>query len=219
MKTTKTFLFYDTETTWLVSDKKTKWRPLDSEPTIVQLAWILWTYEIEHDMFDNIESIKVVEEKSFDYLFKSINPIPQKLTEIHWISDEMVKDMNLCSQSDLFKEFLWRTRKVDHIVWHNIKFDIDMTVLEARRMFHEVEFAWWIDEIVQKSICTMNWTVAFCQLPAARWGLKKPKLAELHHVLFNEWFDNAHNALADIEATKKCFFELIDNKVLTLKLT
>ena len=38
---------------------------------------------------------------------------------------------------------------------------------------------------------------------------KRPKPKELYRHLFNKDFDNAHDAIADIEATKDCFIELI----------
>lgn len=38
---------------------------------------------------------------------------------------------------------------------------------------------------------------------------KLPTLTELHEFLFNQPFAEAHNATADVEATARCFFELI----------
>jgi len=37
---------------------------------------------------------------------------------------------------------------------------------------------------------------------------KWPKLMELHTKLFSVGFEEAHDAIADIRATAKCFFEL-----------
>ena len=59
-------------------------------------------------------------------------------------------------------------------------------------------------------ICTMSSTTDFVQ---ASWNSyygewKWPKLQELHFKLFKTHFENAHNAMADVEATIKCFFEL-----------
>ena len=58
-----------------------------------------------------------------------------------------------------------------------------------------------------KSICTMKATVDFCKIPD-NYGYKYPKLQELHKKLFGYPFEDAHNAMTDIIATKKCFFEL-----------
>ncbi len=39
-------------------------------------------------------------------------------------------------------------------------------------------------------------------------GYKWPKLEELHNFLFKEGFDGAHDALNDVMATSKCYFEM-----------
>lgn len=58
-------------------------------------------------------------------------------------------------------------------------------------------------------ICTMLESVYHCKIPFGyKKGYKWPKLTELYKTLFNEEFEGAHGALADIEATAKCFFEL-----------
>jgi DNA polymerase III subunit alpha len=42
---------------------------------------------------------------------------------------------------------------------------------------------------------------------------KFPTLSELHEALFSSPFSEAHNATADVEATARCFFELLRNEV------
>ncbi len=61
--------------------------------------------------------------------------------------------------------------------------------------------------------CTMKapGIMEFCKLP---WGnsktrLKWPKLKELHQILFDEPFADAHDALADVKATRRCYYELM----------
>ena len=61
--------------------------------------------------------------------------------------------------------------------------------------------------------CTMKSSTNYCKLPGKK-GFKSPRLAELHQILFGEGFDNAHNALADVEATARCFWELKKRGVL-----
>ena len=48
----------------------------------------------------------------------------------------------------------------------------------------------------------------FVLFPGPR-GFKWPSLGELHHALFNKGFDDAHDAAADVEATARCFLELV----------
>ena len=58
----------------------------------------------------------------------------------------------------------------------------------------------------------------FCQLPGGRGGKYKwPNLSELYKKLFNDSFSEAHNASADVEATTRCFFELIRINVISYK--
>ena len=50
-----------------------------------------------------------------------------------------------------------------------------------------------------------------------RYGYKRPKLQELHVKCFGEEFDGAHDALADVSATKDCFFHLVKKHLIKLK--
>ena len=43
---------------------------------------------------------------------------------------------------------------------------------------------------------------------------KLPTLTELYFFLFNDKFQEAHNATADVEATARVFFELIRRKLI-----
>jgi hypothetical protein len=53
----------------------------------------------------------------------------------------------------------------------------------------------------------MEASTDFCKIQGY-YGYKWPKLSELHIKLFGEDFDGAHDALADIEATARCFWEM-----------
>jgi DNA polymerase III subunit epsilon len=56
-------------------------------------------------------------------------------------------------------------------------------------------------------ICTMQSTTNYCKING-NYGYKWPKLSELHYKLFGFEFEEAHNAMVDINATAKCFWEL-----------
>src|SRR5690606_3779913 len=59
-------------------------------------------------------------------------------------------------------------------------------------------------------------TADLLKLPGGRGGrYKLPNLTELHSYLFGVPFAEAHNATADVEATTRCFFELIRKDVFT----
>jgi DNA polymerase III epsilon subunit-like protein len=53
----------------------------------------------------------------------------------------------------------------------------------------------------------MQESTAFCKIPGP-YGYKWPKLMELHQKLFNEGFDGAHDAMNDVLACGRSFFEL-----------
>ena len=65
----------------------------------------------------------------------------------------------------------------------------------------------------KKSYCTMQSSIDFCKIPG-KYGYKYPKLQELYRKLFETEFDNAHDAMSDIEATEKCFWELRKRKLI-----
>ncbi len=59
-------------------------------------------------------------------------------------------------------------------------------------------------------------TADLLKLPGGRGGrYKLPTLTELHAYLFGVPFAEAHNATADVEATTRCFFELVRREVFT----
>lgn len=55
--------------------------------------------------------------------------------------------------------------------------------------------------------------VDYCQIPGAH-GFKWPKLEELHEKLFGCAFDGAHDAMNDVMATAKCYFELKNKSII-----
>ena len=87
------------------------------------------------------------------------------------------------------------------MIAHNMKFDEKILGAEFLRMGHP-------DHIeIKPRECTMLSSTNFCGIPGP-YGNKWPKLQELHARLFNEGFDDAHNALADVRVCSKCYFEL-----------
>ena len=86
-----------------------------------------------------------------------------------------------------------------------------MIKLELKRLNEEYKYN------PKQVICTMKTTVDFC---AIRWNwerYKYPKLWELHKKLFDEYFVWAHDAIVDVEATVKCFVELVNKWVLNVE--
>ena len=84
---------------------------------------------------------------------------------------------------------------------HNIAFDKKIVGAELVRLGREDVMPG------KRSLCTMMASIDYCKLPGP-YGFKYPKLEELHRKLFGRGFEDAHNALNDICATEKCFWEL-----------
>ena len=91
------------------------------------------------------------------------------------------------------------------MVGQNLKFDLNIIGSE----FHRLDFNNdWLKMPVLDT-CTEK-TALLCKLPGGRGGkFKLPTLSELHEFLFQKPFVEAHNATADVEATARCFFELV----------
>ncbi len=190
---------FDTETTWFINKKE---NDLDKQPRIIQFAWILWN--LENGVFEEEERVNIL-----------INPktnIPFWSSEIHHIYDVDVKDAPYIEEviDDIMKYINWP----DIIIWHNIEYDEDMIKLELKRLQKEFQYR------PKQIVCTMNETINFCKLAkkneASKW-FKRPKLWELYKKLFWEYFTWAHDAIVDVEATLKCFVELVNNWIIKVK--
>lgn len=196
----KIFVF-DTETTWFI-DKKEK--NLELQPNIIQFAWILWTYK----------NWKFSEENRVNILINPKKSIPFNSSEIHHIYDIDVKDAPYIE--DVIEEILEYINTPDIIIWHNIEYDTDILKLELKRLWLEYKYN------PKQIICTMDSSINFCKLAKknefSSW-YKRPKLWELHKKIFWEYFIWAHDAIIDVEATLKCFVELVKNNTIELKET
>jgi len=102
-------------------------------------------------------------------------------------------------------------------VCHNYAFDSQfLEHLFVRNMEKLSDFARPKYFLEYESFCTMKdkRIVTFCGLKNKGGYPKWPKLEELYRKLFEKDFENAHNAMADVRATKDCFFELIKRGVI-----
>ncbi len=192
----KIFVF-DTETTWFVDKKNLD--DLDLQPKIVQFAWILW----------ELKDWKFEKEKEVNILINPKMPIPFGASQVHHIYDVDVKDKPYIEEK--IDEIMSYINDSDVIIWHNIEYDEDIIKLELKRLKQEYRYN------PKQVICTMKTTVDFCALQGRWERLKYPKLWELHKKLFDKYFIWAHDALVDVEATLKCFVELVNKWVLEIE--
>ncbi|NBW71599.1 MAG: DNA polymerase III subunit alpha, partial [Flavobacteriia bacterium] len=185
------FLIFDTETTGLPRNYNAPITDISNWPRVVQLAWQL------HDEYGHL-----IEHKDFLIRPKGFN-IPIEAEGIHGISTELASlgGDELEDVLGLFKKALQKTK---FIVGHNLKFDINVVGCEFSRIGEETPL---IHPILDT--CTEK-TAELCKLPGGPYGkFKLPTLSQLHDFLFNEPFSEAHNATADVEATTRCFLDLI----------
>ena len=189
------YLFFDTETTGIPANYDAPISDLENWPRLVQLSWILT------DSTGKELGIK-------DYIIKPDGfTIPVESTSVHGISTEIAKEKGITLRSVL-KEFVSDLKSAGTIVGHNV--DFDRNVIGAEFLRAKID----PDLLLNKpTICTMKASTDYCKLPG-KYGYKWPTLQELHNKLFDVNFEDAHNSLNDIKATKDCFFEMKARKII-----
>ena len=191
------FLIWDTETTGLPKDFNAPYTNTDNWPRLVQLAWQI------HD-----DKGVLIEVKNFIVKPEGYT-IPYNAEKIHGISTERAKKEGV-DLAFVLEEFNKAVDKSTYCIGHNIGFDVN--IMGAEYVRKETETAMHDMKIVD----TKNESTNYCAIPGGRGGqFKWPTLTELHTKLFSEGFDEAHNASADVEATARCFLELVRLNVIT----
>lgn len=178
------YLFFDTETT----DK----RP--GKARLVQLAAVL-AYP------DGREAM------SMNALIKCGVPIPVETSAIHGITDEISHALGM-PEGDALVFFEHMVKRASLIIGHNVSYDI--AVME--QAFRLMDGASAQPFAGKQSYCTKDQSVNICRLPKAAGygGFKWPSLKEVYFHFFQEEFDGAHNALADVQACRDVFFAILD---------
>lgn len=190
------YLFFDTETTGLPKRWDVPVTEVDNWPRLVQLAWI---------MCDDDGTVKesrdvIVRPEGFE--------IPESVSNLHGITTAIANEKGK-PLVEVMEEFAAKIDEASLLVGHNISFDECIVGAEFERLRMMTTL------FLKPKCCTMKGSKEYCQLPAKNGnGFKSPRLSELHQVLFGTGFDNAHNALADVEATARCFWELKKRNVL-----
>ena len=185
------YLIFDTETTGLPRSWKATLTDTDNWPRCVQIAWQL------HD-----EMGEIIEHK--DFLIRVDADVPYEVEKIHGISTELAAEEGH-ELSEVLDSFSQAVSKAKFIVGQNVGFDVNVWGCEFHRAGKDID---WTSMPVLDT-CTEK-TALLCEIPGGRGGkFKLPNLTELYSHLFNESFDEAHNATADVEATTRCFLELL----------
>ncbi len=187
---------WDTETTWFA----TRGWDISQQPYIIQFAAIIWEFD---------DAWKYKELSRHDILIKPPISIPFGASQVNGIYDATVADKNpIVVHID---EILWVLNTVDVVAGHNISYDEEILAYELERLGRTGEYA------PMSTVCTMKSSTDYCKLQGRGFSFKPPKLAELHRFLFNEYFEWAHNAMIDVEATMRCFTELYKKWVIQIE--
>ena len=186
------YLIFDTETTGLPKRWNAPVTDTDNWPRCIQIAWQL------HDAMGNLLDHQdyLVAPDGFD--------VPFEAEQIHGISTALAQDQGL-PLLEVLERFTKALEKCHFVVGQNVGFDLNIMGAEFHRAGLE-------NLLTQKPVldtCTEQ-TASMCEIPGGRGGkFKLPTLTELHQHLFGEPFGEAHNATADVEATSRCFLELL----------
>ncbi len=179
-------LFFDVETTGLPKNYKKPYTDLANWPHIVQLSWI-------------VASLDGTVIKEVDRIIKVDFPIPEQASRVHGITNEISLQKGV-PLKDVLEEFLSDLPEAVKLIGHNLSFDF--TILQSELLRCNLN-----PEIQKNQFCTMKSSTDYCRLPGP-YGFKWPKLEEVYQICFNEVLENAHNALIDVRATARVYYEL-----------
>ncbi|MGA9324529.1 MAG: 3'-5' exonuclease, partial [Salegentibacter sp.] len=192
------YLIFDTETTGLPKRWNAPLTDSDNWPRCIQIAWQL------HDEMGNLL-------ENQDYLVKPEGfNIPYDAEKVHGISTELAAEEGIPLR-EVLEKFQAALTRSKFVVGQNVGFDLNIMGAE----FHREEMENILQDLPVLDTCT-EVTAELCRIPGGRGGkFKLPTLTELHEFLFHEAFGEAHNATADVEATTRCFLELIRKRAYT----
>lgn len=189
----KKIIVFDTETNGLPKRWTAPIEDTDNWPRLVQLSYILYHSDGEQ-----------IQER--DYIIRPDGfTIDPESSKIHGISHRRALEEG-CELGAAIDDFDDALGSADVVVAHNLRFDKSILACEVVRLGGDSDEL----DYPNESICTMLAGVSITAIPGARGGYKWPKLEELYHKLFGSSFENAHNSLADAQATARCFFAMVE---------
>ncbi|MDN5211186.1 DNA polymerase III subunit alpha [Fulvivirgaceae bacterium BMA12] len=189
------YLIFDTETTGLPKNYNAPITDLDNWPRLVQIAWQL------HD-----SKGKLIDAQNFIVKPEGFT-IPYNSEKVHGISTQRALDEGH-DLKEVLSTFAGAIARSALIIGHNVEFDINIMGAEFIRKTVDSKL------LDTKKLDTKEASTEYCAIPGGRGGkFKWPTLTELHQKLFNQGFEDAHDAAYDVAATAKCFFGLIGESV------
>lgn len=189
---------FDTETTGFPVKEGT----LDQQPYVVQFAAIIGELD-ENNNYQEVER--------HNFLIRPRTSIPFSASQVHGIYDQDVEnEPYMEDRMDMIMKIL---NGADIVAGHNVSYDEEVLNYELDRLGRTGDYT------PAQVICTMKSSTDYCKLQGRGFSFKPPKLAELHRFLFDEWFEGAHDAMVDVEATMRSLIELIRRGVIEVEQT
>ncbi len=182
------YLFFDTETTGVPRVYNAPAHHLDNWPRMVQLAWLVTDGDGHPLRTGNF----IVKPDGFR--------IPWRAAWVHGIMTRTARKRGVPLETVL-DAFSADVDAVDVLIAHNMAFDEKIVGAEYLRCGQDNKL------LVKPKRCTMQWSKHHVGLSGPT-GFKWPTLKELHKKLFRKGFRGAHDALADVRACARCYFEL-----------
>lgn len=193
----KRLLVFDTETSGLVKKSENDSR---KQPYIVQYA---------HNIVETNGRFWHIEETINKYFHVPVH-IPKNATEIHGITNNMLVGRVMIYA--VLDEILKKMEAVDVIAGHNVAFDMNMLFVEAKRIGEQER----VKALEPKLVDTMKESKETVQAKGKTGKLKNPKLVEAYHHFTGRELIDAHDAMADVDATTEVLKHLYKHKILTL---
>ena len=199
-------LVFDSETTGLSKTQIISPSTMHLWPHVVQFSYIV---------FDT-ESNEIVKIKDSIIKVPDGFTITEENAKIHGITTEisLTKGTSLLP---VLEEFFADFDSSDHIVGHNVSFDINMIKAELQRLImnsSDKKLQEYLTKIntSTKFYCTMQETIELCAIELKdKYGRpykKFPKLVELYQKMFGVTPKNLHNSLNDVIVCLRCFIKL-----------
>lgn len=188
------YLFFDTETTGLPSDRIPASKISGIWPNLVSIAWILANEDgvILHSEYHIVKPINWI--------------IPEQSVAIHKIT-KTIADKYGMELREVIDRFMWYVNECDVIVAHNLNFDQNVI---NNALKWQLGKAMMIEDYGKRLFCTMHNGRTIVGTPCKTPGkFRNVKLVDMYITLFGREPNGVlHNAMTDTQVLMDCFYRI-----------